>query len=78
MLTREQNKYGRTIADVLLADGSIVNQKLVKEGFCVVSEIRRPTIMPIAAGAKKLSAAYGVILLRSRTLAVRRLDVATR
>ena len=29
-----KDKYGRTIADVLLPDGTNVNQELVKEGWC--------------------------------------------
>ena len=29
-----KDKYGRTIADVLLGDGTNVNQQLVKEGWC--------------------------------------------
>ena len=32
--THGMDKYGRTIADVLLPDGSSVNQRLVKEGWC--------------------------------------------
>jgi micrococcal nuclease len=32
--THGLDKYGRTIADVLLPDGSNVNQQLVKEGWC--------------------------------------------
>jgi len=32
--TRGLDKYGRTIADVLLPDGTNVNQQLVKEGWC--------------------------------------------
>lgn len=32
--TYGKDKYGRTIADVLLADGTNVNQVLVKEGWC--------------------------------------------
>ena len=28
------DKYGRTIADVILADGTNVNHKLVEEGWC--------------------------------------------
>ena len=28
------DKYGRTIADVLLPDGTNVNRELVKEGWC--------------------------------------------
>src|SRR5215467_5934555 len=30
-----KDKYGRTIADVLLADGTNVNHQLVKDGWCV-------------------------------------------
>ena len=64
LLTREKNKYGRTIADVLLADGSNVNQKLVKRRILlVVSEIRPNDH---ALQRKKLSRAYRVILIRSR------------
>lgn len=29
-----KDKYGRVLADVLLADGTNVNQELVKEGWC--------------------------------------------
>lgn len=29
-----KDKYGRTIGDVLLADGTNVNQELVKDGWC--------------------------------------------
>ena len=29
-----KDKYGRTIADVLLPDGTIVNHSLVKDGWC--------------------------------------------
>jgi endonuclease YncB( thermonuclease family) len=32
--THCQNKYGRTLADVLLPDGTNVNQELVKAGWC--------------------------------------------
>ena len=32
--THGKDKYGRTIADVLLPDGTNVNQQLVKEGWC--------------------------------------------
>ena len=32
--TYGKDKYGRTIADVLLADGSNVNHSLVKDGWC--------------------------------------------
>ncbi|CAE6778379.1 Uncharacterized endonuclease [Nitrospira defluvii] len=32
--TFEEDKYGRTIGNVLLADGTNVNQELVKEGWC--------------------------------------------
>ncbi|WP_231989471.1 thermonuclease family protein [Nitrospira japonica] len=32
--THGMDKYGRTIADVLLPDGTNVNQQLVKEGWC--------------------------------------------
>jgi micrococcal nuclease len=32
--THGRDKYGRTIADVLLPDGTNVNQQLVKEGWC--------------------------------------------
>ena len=28
------DRYGRTVADVLLPDGTNVNQELVKEGWC--------------------------------------------
>jgi len=31
---RERDKYKRTVANVLLADGTNVNQKLVKDGWC--------------------------------------------
>jgi endonuclease YncB( thermonuclease family) len=29
-----KDKYGRTLADVLLSDGTKVNHRLVKEGWC--------------------------------------------
>lgn len=29
-----QNNYGRTVGDVLLLDGTNVNHKLVKDGWC--------------------------------------------
>lgn len=32
--THGKDKYGRTIADVLLPDGTNVNQMLVKDGWC--------------------------------------------
>lgn len=32
--THGKDKYGRTLADVLLTDGTNVNQELVKEGWC--------------------------------------------
>lgn len=32
--THGKDKYGRTIADVLLPDGTTVNQQLVKDGWC--------------------------------------------
>lgn len=32
--TYGKDRYGRTIADVLLADGTNVNQELVKHGWC--------------------------------------------
>jgi micrococcal nuclease len=32
--THGKDKYGRTIADVLLADGTNVNHTLVKDGWC--------------------------------------------
>jgi endonuclease YncB( thermonuclease family) len=32
--TYGKDKYGRTIADVLLSDGTNVNQELVKNGWC--------------------------------------------
>jgi endonuclease YncB( thermonuclease family) len=32
--TYGKDKYGRTIADVLLPDGTNVNQQLAKEGWC--------------------------------------------
>jgi len=30
----DQDKYGRTVADVLLPDGTNINQELVKDGWC--------------------------------------------
>ena len=32
--THGQDKYGRTLADVLLGDGTNVNHELVKDGWC--------------------------------------------
>jgi micrococcal nuclease len=32
--THGKDKYGRTIADVLLSDGTNVNHALVKDGWC--------------------------------------------
>jgi len=32
--THGKDKYGRTVADVLLPDGGNVNQQLVREGWC--------------------------------------------
>lgn len=32
--THSKDKYGRTLADVLLPDGTNVNHALVKEGWC--------------------------------------------
>jgi micrococcal nuclease len=32
--THSLDKYGRTLADVLLPDGTNVNHTLVKEGWC--------------------------------------------
>ena len=32
--THGQDKYGRTLADVLLPDGTHVNHELVREGWC--------------------------------------------
>jgi endonuclease YncB( thermonuclease family) len=32
--THGKDKYGRTLADVLLSDGTNVNHQLVKEGWC--------------------------------------------
>lgn len=32
--TRSKDKYGRPVADVLLPDGTNVNQTLIKEGWC--------------------------------------------
>jgi endonuclease YncB( thermonuclease family) len=32
--THGQDKYGRTLADVLLLDGTNVNHMLVKDGWC--------------------------------------------
>jgi len=32
--THSKNKYGRTIADALLPDGTNVNHTLVKDGWC--------------------------------------------
>ena len=32
--THGQDKYGRTLADVLLPDGTNINHELVKEGWC--------------------------------------------
>ena len=32
--THGQDKYGRTLADVLLPDGTNVNHELVREGWC--------------------------------------------
>src|SRR5262245_3252678 len=32
--TNGEDKYGRTIADVLLPDGTNVNHELVKQGWC--------------------------------------------
>ena len=32
--THGKDKYGRTLADVLLTDGTNINQELVKEGWC--------------------------------------------
>jgi endonuclease YncB( thermonuclease family) len=32
--THDKDKYGRTIADVILPDGTNVNSALVKEGWC--------------------------------------------
>ena len=29
-----KDKYGHSIADVLLSDGKILNQQLVKDGWC--------------------------------------------
>ena len=41
--THGQDKYGRTIADVLLPDGTNVNHTLVKEGWCWLTLVNRPT-----------------------------------
>jgi micrococcal nuclease len=32
--THGQNKYGRTLANMLLPDGTNVNHELVKQGWC--------------------------------------------
>jgi endonuclease YncB( thermonuclease family) len=32
--THDLDKYGRTLADVFLSDGTNVNQELVKQGWC--------------------------------------------
>jgi len=32
--THGQDKYGRTLGDVFLSDGTNVNQELVKQGWC--------------------------------------------
>lgn len=41
---RGKDKYGRTLADVLLTDGTNVNQELVKQGWCCgIGSIRRET-----------------------------------
>ena len=32
--THGQDKYGRTLADVILKDGTNVNHELVKDGWC--------------------------------------------
>ena len=32
--THDHDKYGRTLADVVLPDGTSVNQQLVKDGWC--------------------------------------------
>jgi len=34
LLTHGLDKYGRTLADVLLSDGTNVNHELVKDGWC--------------------------------------------
>ncbi len=31
---RDQDRYGRTITDVILPDGRVLNQELVKAGMC--------------------------------------------
>src|SRR5262244_1602757 len=44
--TNGKDKYGRTIADVLLPDGTNVNHELVKEGWCCWYQECMPGIPP--------------------------------
>jgi hypothetical protein len=41
--THGKDKYGRTLADVLLPDGTNVNHSLVKDGWCWLTLVNRPT-----------------------------------
>ncbi len=36
------DKYGRTLGDVFLLDGTNVNQELVKQGWCWITLLNRP------------------------------------
>jgi len=38
-----KDKYGRTLADVLLPDGTNVDHTLVKAGWCWITLVNRPT-----------------------------------
>ena len=64
--THGQDKYGRTLADVLLRDGTNVNQELVKAGWCWWYRKYAPEDTELEKLEKDAQKGCGVIQLRSR------------
>lgn len=66
--THGKDRRGRTIADVLLLDGTSVNQQLVRHGWCWWFQKHAPndiTLRQSQEEARKQRRDYGPILIRS-------------
>jgi endonuclease YncB( thermonuclease family) len=55
--THGEDIYGRTIADVLLSDGTNVNQQLLKEGWCWWYEKHAPNDLALKRSEQEAKAA---------------------
>jgi len=67
--THGKDKYGRTVADVLLPDGGNVNQQLVREGWCWWYQKQHPRTLRSSnrnRRRKKRNGDYGVTQILSR------------